>query len=119
VAIRSSTVAKYVKLADKLTKGLQPIVAHRKWLSQQITGEATYGSKVNRRAIVELRVEKVRNFEGQEVDSRAYVAFIGNVAINPKDEIVLADGTTGPILRVVGLEDADSGGTLTTEVWLG
>lgn len=119
MAIPATLVAKYVTLADKNTKGLQAAVTHRVWTGQLITGEPTYGARITRRAIVERRVQKIRLADGQMIDSRAYVAFIGPVKVSPKDEIVLSDGTTGPILRILGLENAATGDGFTVEVWLG
>ena len=117
-----------VKIADEVTKPLQPEVQFQHYASSNYQGDKGGGSLVKLRAIVEWKQQQVRNREGIVSISRAYVMFLdvgklaaatGGENIDDKDLIILPDGTTGPILNMTGFVDAGTGNAIATEVYLG
>jgi len=127
----ANIVRNAVATADTITKDLQATVTHYAWTGQNDTAAPTYGSGVSRKAIVEMKQRLVRKPNGDEIVARARVMFLAlptangasgrREPIDPRDKIVLPDGTTGPILDVTGLVDAESttGRSYFAEVWLG
>lgn len=119
-----------VATANTVTRDLQASVTHFAWTSQSDTGAPVYASGVSRKAIVEMKQRLMRTAGGQEIVARAKVTFLELPAANgaanrrepidPRDKILLPDGTTGPILDVAGLVDAEStaGRSFFAEVWL-
>lgn len=120
-----------VRVADVVTKELQVTVAHHAWTSADATGLPTYASPVNRKAIVESRSRLMRDNAGQEIVASHRVIFLGTPAANgaanrrepidPRDKLVLPDGTTGQIVAVNGFPDSGTSSgarNFTYEVWL-
>jgi hypothetical protein len=118
-----------IALANSITGTLQVDVIHHPWIGSLSDGMASYGLATVRRAIVEAKQEQVRTFTGEEATSRAMVTIIGPVEdngaagrrepIDPRDRLILPDGTTGPILDVQGLVDAGTGRPYMYQIALG
>ena len=117
-----------VKIADNVTKPLQPTVSFERFLAEDGTGTQSYAAAVSLRAIVDWKQAHVRTASGQLSVSRAMVMFLdiaalvaatGGAGIDDNDRITLPDGTTGPILATSGFVDAGTGIPVATEVFLG
>ena len=108
-------IASAVATADGVTKDLHATVTHTPWLGY----DDAMGASVSRKALVEYKQSRVRTPSGQEVMSRAYVAFIYPVTVTYQDIIILPDGTTGPIVAINGFADRKTGGPYLVEVYLG
>lgn len=122
------TVRSAVKIADGITKPLQPTVKYYKAVVDTTGyGAYTHPSFVSLPAIVEWKQQQVRTREGILSTSRSKVMFLdlpklfsvtgGN--IGDHDKIVLPDGTTGPILALDGFMDAGNGQAIPTTVYIG
>ena len=109
-----------IALADSLTTTLQSEITHYAWETQSSFRGAGLAAGVQRKAIVEKKQRMLRMENGKEVLAQTYIFFPRPVAMSPKDKIVLADGSTGPILNGPnGVIDADSDNPYYREVWLG
>lgn len=121
-----------IALANSMTADLQATVQHRRWIGQSTAGKPTYATAVQRQALVERRQRRVRMVDGQEILSEATVSFLEPLAaytptvtgrrdpIDERDELVLPDGTTGPILKTDdGLFDPVTRRTYMHVVYLG
>lgn len=120
-----------VKVADKVTKPLQATVTFYRCTTENADsfGARAYAEgPVSMRAIVEGKQQQVRTPAGVMDVSRAKVMFLdinalvaatkGN-GVQDVDKIVLADGTTGPILALDGFEDAGTTLPIATQVYIG
>ena len=115
------TVRGGVAIAKALTADLQANVSQRSALGPASgSGEVPLGDAVSRPALV-TRIQKVvRSVSGQMVMSQAEVVFLDpGVIVNELDEIVLPDGTTGPIIFSEGFVDRVTGSPILTQVYLG
>lgn len=92
-----------VALANNLTVSLQDTVTHTSFGGNDGFGGHSSGSAVTRKAIVEKKQKLIRNATGENVMSSHSVAFLSPVNVDPRDKIVLSDGTTGKILNIEGL----------------
>lgn len=118
-----------LETADSLTADLQATVSHEAWQSQDAMGQPTYAAAVDRLAIVEQRLEEIRDANGREVLTQAKVTFLrpippegtaGRVEpVDQRDRLTLPDGTKAPIVKVEGLTDPDTTRPYMLEVWLG
>lgn len=117
-----------VRIADKVTKPVQPEVTFEKYTGSDGYGTKLYASAVPLKAIVDWKQKQVRTQEGILSVSRASVTFLdidklksatNNEGVDDNDRITLPDGTTGPILDMSGFIDAGTGIPLATEVFLG
>ena len=117
-----------VKIADTVTKPLQPSVTYERYLSSGVSGGKNYAAPVQMRAIVDWKQKQVRTATGILSVSRAAVMFLdikemvaatAGEGISDNDRITLPDGTTGPILDMAGFIDAGTGHPIATEVFLG
>jgi hypothetical protein len=118
-----------VKIADGVTKPIQAEVTFKKMvLSNDGYGDKTYPVSVLLRAIVDWKQRQVRTESGVLSVSRASVQFLDVAAlasatngegIDDHDQIILPDGTTGPILDMAGFIDAGTKQPIATEVFLG
>ncbi len=109
-----------VAIADKITKPLQGTVTRQVW-SGQVNGVDQYDTTLEERCLVDRKQRIIRTIDGQETACRALLTYVQPVLVGLHDRITLADGTTGPILDVNGLEDAgdDLHRAFVTEVFLG
>lgn len=82
-------------------------------------GKPSYSSGTDYEAVVEQISRLIRTPGGQEVMAKHRITFLEAVAISAKDRITLPDGTTGPILDVEGVVDAETDAPFVTGVLLG
>lgn len=117
-----------VKQVNTITKSLQADISYRRCLSIDYRGKKTLDSPVILKALVDWSEASVRSSTGELTVSRAQVTFLDITAltnatagkgIDDNDEIVLPDGTTGPILDLRGFIDAGTTNPLATLVLLG
>lgn len=112
-----------MKLADKQTDSLQPKIQLYHYVSQTGDGDVTYnpplaGAGELVPALVDYKQQQRMTADGSMVLSKAYVFFPRPMEIDPRDKIVLPDGTTGDIIPTAGLADKDTGKAFYKEVWL-
>ena len=103
-----------IQIADNLLKsfGLECDITHRAYTGQNGYGTETYADAVTRKAVVDY-TRKQRLVEGKLITVVATVTILEAVTANgattnpprsepidPRDIIVLPDGTTGPIHSV-------------------
>lgn len=121
---------KAVQIADRITKklNLPSDVLFYRAITDDSTGTKTYAAAVPLKAIVDWKQRQLRTPQGVLSVSRASVLFLDTAAlsaatngegIDDNDVIVLADGTSGPILDMTGFVDAGTTHPIATEVWLG
>ena len=117
----ASLVEKLVNVADKITATLQANVSHYAFsgATVDVYEKVTPGAPVVRACVVESTRRLFRLADGTEVLSRTKLTFPRPVAVDPRDKFVLPDGTTGPILDVVGVVDPVTNALYATEVFLG
>lgn len=128
----ADTVRTMVAVANSMTAPLQPTVTHYAWTGQSGTGKPIYVLiGVARKALVEHRTRRIVTAQGQEILAEHQLLFLEPVPaqgasgriepIDPRDKIVLPNGTTAPIVHIGGFADAGSsiGDTFYHEVWLG
>jgi len=107
-----SIVRNAIKTANKVSKPVQCSVTHRRWISNKDGfGEKNFDT-VTRPALVEKNLEKFVKEDGQVTGVQARLTFLTVVEpqgstgrdepIDSRDEFVLPDGTTGPIVAMVG-----------------
>lgn len=117
-----------IKIADTVTKPLQPLVTYERGLTTNAYGQYQYAAPVSLRAIVEWKQQEVRSAAGIMVSSRITVLFLdiaalaaatGGEGIKTDDRITLPKGETGPIVSLGGFLDAGTGEPIPSEVFLG
>ena len=124
----ATIVSKGIATVKKVTSSLQVDVTFRAWTGTDRTGGPTYDD-VSLPALVEMKQQLVRSFEGDMVMSKSRVTFIqpitGNGAegrrepVDPRDELILPDGSKGTLLGVEGLIDPSTGSHYMFQVFLG
>jgi hypothetical protein len=141
----NSIIRNAVAVANKVTTTLQGEVQHAAWIRQDPMGTAVYGRRfagvdiyggptadgvaTTRKAVIELK-QRIREIQGRQIVTFAHLTFVGPIAANavttfrkepvdPRDVIILPDGTTGPIVDTAGVWDAEAGQWFAVEVWLG
>jgi len=78
------------------------------WVSNNDYGEATYGAPVAYQALVSNADDSNATMRGVTLVARCAVTFLEDVTIGLQDRITLADGSTGPLVRVdEGVVSAD------------
>lgn len=125
----AALVRKGVSLIDKQTKSLQPEIQHRAWTGMDRYGKASYASTQTYRAIEEQEVRLHETKSGRAVMTRAKVTILQTIApngaagrdepIDSRDKIILSDGTSGPIVDIVGMTDPSTTRPYFVEVWIG
>ena len=126
----ADVVRSAVATANTVTAGLQAEVSHAAWIGNYTDGSDRIDTPVTRKAIVNLQATARRLPGGEIVQQKASVLFLEVVPpngaagrraepIDPRDQITLQDGTTGPILYVGGPLDPATGRGFITEVILG
>lgn len=108
-------VANGVALADSLTASLQVTVQFEAWIGQDGFGQSQFAPAVPVQALVERKSKMVRTPTGEERLASHTITVLRPLApngapgreepIDGRDRFTLADGTTGPILAVEGLDD--------------
>ena len=124
-----SVVRSVVKVVHGATKSLQPTVQHHAWIGQDGFGVVDYAPVVPLKALVEQKLQLRQLGDGRLVRVKAKLTFLKVIApngtagrdepIDPRDKLVLADGTTGPIYLAEGLRDPGKVRPFLLEVWLG
>lgn len=122
---------KGVKLAAKLTKSFQGTVQHMQWAGQNGFGDEVTAAPVARRAIITQDFGTVKQPDGTPVRTTASLLFLDQFSspagfeslrtgpVDPRDHLVLPDGSTGPIVRVTGPYNPGTGKAFILQVWLG
>jgi hypothetical protein len=126
-------IVSVVKIANNITKPLQGDVSHYPWIAQNRFGSAShqapFGEPIVRKAIIEQQARWRQLPNGNMVSTYAHVIFLEPFAhinapnrknpVDPRDRLILPDGTTGPIVDIDGLFNPGSGSLYFCEVWLG
>lgn len=115
-----------IKVANKVTKPLQPTVTYKR--STTNTGYGiTEGSSVQLKAIVDWKSGKRRS-DGIEVnytatlellDIDAVVAATSGLGVKVTDVFILPDGSSNATVAIGGFVDAGTGHLIATTVYLG
>lgn len=128
----NAILRKGVKIIDKQTKSFQGSVLHKQISSQDECGEKTFSpaAGTTRKAIIVQEFAFTRMPDGTRVPTQASLLFTTEFGsplvsgidragpIDPRDELVLPDGSTGPIVRVSGPLDPPARPFI-LQVWLG
>jgi hypothetical protein len=116
-----SLLSQLIGVANTLTQSLG-VAADVTYIAASLTNgagkEVSPSAPVTRKAIVNKQQKLIKGPTGELVMSQAYVAFLDPAPISMYDQIILADGTTGPILSVQAFIDG-SNGPILSEVYLG
>ena len=107
----ANVVRSGVRVANKLTASLQVPIQHSAWIGQDDYSKALYSPVASiRQAIVEMGPVAVRTTRGEIVFAKAKVTIIGPIPdngasgrsepIDPRDKIILPDGSVGDILEM-------------------
>lgn len=115
----ADTIRNGVATANTLTKDLQALVTHKPWIGQDGVGAEQYGTPVVHNALVDRTRKPLYTNSGKLVMTLATITIlepivatvpnVGQIRVNPvdpRDLFILDDGTTGPIVKVNGFEDA-------------
>jgi hypothetical protein len=124
-----SVVRSVVATANAVTSSLQATVQHAAWTGNLQDGTDSFATAVPLQALVEFKQRLRRLSTGREVMQQAVVTFIGPVTANgtagrrepidPRDQITLPNGYSGPILDVEGLVDPSTSAPYLVSVVLG
>lgn len=136
----SALVRAGVALANKLTTDLQVPVTHQAWIGQKPDafgdndpfGSGNFASPVTRMAIVEPKRRLMKTASGQEVMSFVSLTFLTPIEdtvathgndrqnpVDPRDQFVLPDGSTGDIVDINGMLSGETQEPYMTVVLLG
>jgi hypothetical protein len=114
-----SLLSDVVGIANEVTKslGFQAKVTVRKTGQDNGTGDSEV-TTAKYDAVIEKRIRQVRDSTGQLVASSSNVMFLDpTIKISMSDQIILPDGTGGPIITISS--PVDTSGNLLTQVYLG
>jgi hypothetical protein len=125
----ASIVRNAVALVNKQTLSLQETVQFIPWVGQSDEGAPAYGTPLLMTALVEKKEGTLTLANGVMINTKAHVTFIQPISptgaagriepIDNRDVIILADGTTGPIIGILGLDDPSTSYPYMMEVDLG
>lgn len=116
------------KLANKITRPIQPVVMYERYTGSDGSGSKTYAGAVPLHAIEEWKSVQVRTLQGNLTVSRATITLLDIVevvnatngqGVSESDRFTLADGSGGVILDLQGFVDALTGHPIATTVILG
>lgn len=118
-----------VAIAASTTKSLQVEIQHWPWIGADVTNMPLFGTPIARSALVEQKQKLLRASTGENVLATTKVTLLDPVKadgatgrrepVDPRDKIVLPDGTEGPIVAVEGLVDPGTNLPYLLEVYLG
>lgn len=118
-----------VALANSLTSTLQVTIMHTPWIGVDANNVAQYGTPVARQAIVEYKLDSREKVYGEENLQSCTITFLNPIAANgaanrdepidPRDRMVLPDGTSGPLISVKGIVDPSTNKPYLYQVILG
>lgn len=115
------------KIANKVTRDLQPVVMYARKTSNGAYGPV-FAAAIPLHAIVDYKTTQVRTKDGTLTATRSVltlldinevVAATSGLGIDNDDVFTLPDGDTGPILDIDGFVDAGTGHPIATTVMLG
>lgn len=117
-----SLISDVVAIVDGVAEDLQwkSKVTHRVWTGDAGKGDDAF-TNVTRRAVVERKQRRVRTFTGEEAVSSTTVLFTAPASVTRVkefDQILLQDGTGGPVMGVGGFMDGATDEQAYTEVYL-
>lgn len=131
----SNLVRKGVALTNKITDDLQVDVTHKRWTGTGTGGEDVIDGGVTLSALVEFKTKRLGRTGGQQYNTaveeiqQAVITIIGPITdlvatgrtnpIDSRDQFILPDGSSGPILHVEGINDPKTGSPYMYEVSLG
>lgn len=111
---------------------LTEAISLARWNGQDDQGLATYASTLTINAIVERKNKRIRTASGAETVATATVTILKPFAklspvvsgrrepVDPRDQVTLADGISGPIMAVDdGLADQSTNRPYLTQIFLG
>lgn len=123
------TIRKAVAKADRVTAPIQVTIHHYAWLSQDAFGKPVYADPTDILAIVEIVNRQQYSSSGKLMLIVASITIPRPLSpngapgrkepIDPRDKIVLPDGTTQPIIAAEGVLDSATSRPFMTEVLLG
>lgn len=115
----ADTVRNGVATANTLTKDLQATVTHKPWIGQDGAGAEQYGTPVMHNALVDRTRKPLFTNSGKLIMTLATLTILEPIPdtvpnsgqqrvnpVDPRDIFILDDGTTGPIVKAAGFEDA-------------
>ncbi len=122
-------VVKMIAVADNITKPFQPTITLYRYQSQSQYGAESYASPLTLEAIVDQTITEHRTKAGKVLPVKAYVAVLSPITpegtagriepVDPRDKIVLPDGSTGDIVDTGGFVDKGTGRPFFSEIWIG
>jgi len=119
-----------VAVINSVTSDLQVTVQHYAWTGNNDDGESTYDTVVNLSAIVQYGKSITLVKEGRELIIKGTsVTVVGPITdngasnrqepVDPRDRLVLPDGTSGTIVDIKGVADPSTSAQYIYEVFLG
>ena len=118
-----------VALARTLTLDLQAAVSWKRWTAQTAFGAPTYASAIAVKALIERQNKLVPSSDGREVLVKTKLTILEPLTaqgasgrrepVDERDVFTLPDGTSGPIVDVVGFVDGGTGRPYLHEIFLG
>ncbi len=126
----AALVRKTVAIADSTTDSLQAQnIIHTPWTGSDSFGGPSYGASVVRRGVVSYKTKDRDDPGGDSILQKATVLFVGPITANgaanrkepidPRDQIFLPNGYTGPILSIEGVNDPGTNSLYTVKVIMG
>jgi hypothetical protein len=122
------TIRKAIATAKSVTASLQAEIEHKALISEDHQGAKTYASAVKLKALVELKQQERKLPSGRIMMTKATVTILEPVKPNgatgrvepfdPRDLIVLPDGTICNILETSGFVDAGTERPYFTQLWV-
>jgi hypothetical protein len=119
-----------VRTIHGITRDLQAPVTIQPWIGQDVHGEAKYdlpGTLYT--AIVDTREQQKKDILGNMVSIRALVIILVPVPphgapgrrepIDPRDKVILPDGSSGTIVGIAGFIDGGTSKPYFHEIWIG
>ena len=120
-----------LETVDTVTDSLQVDITHHPWVDSDGMGTPVFdpAGPFVIKAIAQDRQRLVRRQDGELQMTRTVLTFPRPITpngaagrqepIDPRDKLVLPDGTTGAIIDIVGVVDPVTGKPYISEVWLG
>lgn len=120
-----------VKVANKVTRPVQAEVTHKQFVSQDGAGKKTFSPStgIKRLCLFEQQEHKMELPDGRLIAVEAVLTFLEEVLpqgasgrlepIDPRDEIILPDGSTAPVVYVSAPYDPKKKRGFVVQVWLG
>lgn len=115
----SDIIRQGVAIADGLTVDLQATVTHQAWIGQSGSGVDIFAAPVTRKALVDRSRKPMYTNGGKLIVVLATLTILDPIPpttpnagqqrinpVDPRDVFTLDDGTTAPIQKAGGFEDA-------------